>query len=78
MVSSDSKWHIDRRIAAQKKHPELKKLNGPFYLSVPILLALVLLQWYFWYRVNELESYALIGLLAWLNATTAFYASGPL
>merc|ERR1711865_655794 len=30
-------------------------------------------QWYIWSLVNNLESYVLIGFLAWLNSTTLFY-----
>merc|ERR1712046_63550 len=74
MPSADSMWHINRRKEVLKKHPELKQLDGPFYLSAPIIVALVGVQWYLWSVVNELESYFLIGFLAWLNANTFMYA----
>jgi sphingolipid delta-4 desaturase len=51
-----------------------KKLDGMCYLSAPIVVCLVLAQWYIWTEVNKLESYLLIGFLAWLNATTLFYS----
>merc|ERR1711988_508013 len=74
MVSADSHWHLNRRQALLKQHPELKKLDGVCWYSAPILLALVAAQWYIWSVVNQLESYLLIGFLAWLNATTLFYS----
>jgi len=74
MPSDDSMWHMKRRAEVLKKHPELKKLDGPFYPSAVIVVGLVLVQWYIWSVVNEIESYALIGFLAWLNATTLFFS----
>jgi len=73
-VSSDSQWHLQRRMDALKKDKSLKKLDGMCYYSAPILVGLVLVQWYIWTCVNELDSYLLIGCLAWLNATTLFYS----
>merc|ERR1711871_320426 len=74
MVSADSMWHINRRKEVEKKKPEMKNLDGPCWFSAPIIMALVGIQWYIWSVVNELESYLLIGFLAWLNATTLFYS----
>jgi len=65
---------MERRKELLKSNPELKALDGPFYPSAAIVLGLVAVQWYIWSLVNELESYVLIGFLAWLNATTLFFS----
>merc|ERR1711907_57826 len=74
MVSSDSMWHLNRRKEVEAKYPHVKKLDGMCPYSAPILIALVVGQWYIWTCVNQLESYLLIGFLAWLNSTTLFYS----
>jgi len=74
MPSEDAAWHQDRRRKFLEKVPEAKALVGPNYLSIVPLVALVGLQWFFWAKIHLVESYVMIGFLAWLNSTTLFYS----
>ena len=49
--------------------------EGPYYPSFPILLALNGVQFALWYFVqNYVDSYLVMGLLAWFNSCTLFYS----
>ena len=49
--------------------------EGPYYPSFPILLALNGVQFALWYFVqNYVDSYIVMGLLAWFNSCTLFYS----
>merc|ERR1711904_196664 len=78
MVSADSMWHINRRKEVLKLRPDAKQLEGVCPFSAPIIVALVMIQWWIWSCVNQLPSsllgYLTMGLLAWFNSTTLFYS----
>jgi len=75
MPSEDAMWHINRKRAMLKADPKAKALEGPYYPSFPLVLLLDGVQFALWYFVqHHVESYLLMGLLAWFNACTIFYS----
>lgn len=80
MPSNDAMWHIKRKQALVKAHPEIKTdLEGVYYPSAVYVVALSMVQWGLFYGVDayldwSLGSMLLMGVLVFANINTALYS----